>query len=83
MAKKKPVSADISKHVLVPKQKLLNEKEIKILLDQYKISSYQLPSMSIKDPMTKMLNAEVGSIIEIQRQSPVTGKYKYYRRVVG
>jgi|TARA_Y100000310_G_scaffold144211_1_gene143482 DNA-directed RNA polymerase I, II, and III subunit RPABC1 len=83
LAKKKPVSADISKHVLVPKQKLLNEKEIKILLDQYKISSYQLPSMSIKDPMTKMLNAEVGSIIEIQRQSPVTGKYKYYRRVVG
>ncbi len=83
MAKKKPVTADISKHVLVPKQKLLNEKEIKILLDQYKISSYQLPSMSIKDPMTKMLNAEVGSIIEIQRQSPVTGKYKYYRRVVG
>jgi len=83
LAKKKPVTADISKHVLVPKQKLLNEKEIKILLDQYKISSYQLPSMSIKDPMTKMLNAEVGSIIEIQRQSPVTGKYKYYRRVVG
>jgi len=83
LAKKKPVSADISKHLLVPKQKVLNEKEVKALLDHYKISPYQLPSMSIKDPMVHILKAEVGNIIEIDRQSLVTGKYKYYRRVVG
>lgn len=83
MAKKKPVSADISKHVLVPKHKKLNEAEVKSLLDNHKISPYQLPSISIKDPMSIHLNLEVGDIIEISRQSEVTGKYNYYRRVVG
>lgn len=79
---KKPVQLDISKHVLIPKHKLLDEKSAKALLEQYKISPYQLPSMSVKDPMAKQLNAEVGNIIEIERFSEVTGKHKYYRRIV-
>ncbi|RZD31713.1 MAG: DNA-directed RNA polymerase subunit H [uncultured DHVE6 group euryarchaeote] len=76
------MSADISKHVLIPKHKLLDEKSSKAMLEQYNISPYQLPSMSIKDPMARHLNAELGAIIEIQRSSEVAGKYKYYRRIV-
>jgi len=83
LAKKKPVSADISKHVLVSKHKKLDEAEVKALLDKHKVSTYQLPSISIKDPMSIHLNLEVGDIIEINRESEVTGKYNYYRRVVG
>ena len=79
---KNPIQIDISKHVLIPKHKILDEKSAKTLLDQYKISPFQLPSMSVKDPMAKHLNAEVGNIIEIERFSPVTGKHKYYRRIV-
>lgn len=79
---KNPIQLDISKHVLIPKHKLLDEKAVKALMEQYKISPYQLPSMSVKDPMAKHLNAEIGSIIEIQRISEVAGKHKYYRRVV-
>ncbi len=82
MVKKKQISADISKHVLIPKHKLLDEKSSKAMLEQYNISPYQLPSMSIKDPMARHLNAELGAIIEIQRSSEVAGKYKYYRRIV-
>ena len=79
---KNPIQLDISKHVLIPKHKLLDEKSSKALMEQYKISPYQLPSMSVKDPMAKHLNAEIGSIIEIERISEVAGKHKYYRRVV-
>jgi DNA-directed RNA polymerase subunit H (RpoH/RPB5) len=79
---KNPIQLDISKHVLIPKHKLLDEKSSKAILEQYKISLYQLPSMSVKDPMAKHLNAEIGSIIEIQRISEVSGKHKYYRRIV-
>ena len=79
---KNPIQLDISKHVLIPKHKLLDEKSSKTLMEQYKISPYQLPSMSVKDPMAKHLNAEIGSIIEIERISEVAGKHKYYRRVV-
>ncbi len=82
MAKKKEISVDISKHVFVPKHKILNDSETETLLKNYNISRSQLPSITIKDPMVKKIDAEVNSIIEIIRLSPHAGEYKYYRRVV-
>jgi len=82
LAKKKEISVDISKHVFVPKQKILTDSETESLLNNYNISPSQLPSISIKDPMIKKLDAEANSIIEIIRISPHAGEYKYYRRVV-
>ena len=82
MAKKKEISVDISKHVFVPKHKILNVSETETLLKNYNISRSQLPSITIKDPMVKKIDAEVNSIIEIIRLSPHAGEYKYYRRVV-
>ena len=82
MAKKKEISVDISKHVFVPKHKILNDSETETLLKNYNISRSQLPSITIKDPMIKKIDAEVNSIIEIIRLSPHAGEYKYYRRVV-
>jgi len=82
LAKKKEISVDISKHVFVPKHKILNDSETETLLKNYNISRSQLPSITIKDPMIKKIDAEVNSIIEIIRLSPHAGEYKYYRRVV-
>jgi len=82
LAKKKEISVDISKHVFVPKHKILNDSETETLLKNYNISRSQLPSITIKDPMVKKIDAEVNSIIEIIRLSPHAGEYKYYRRVV-
>lgn len=82
MAKKKEITVDISKHVFVPKHKILNDSETDSLLKTYNISRAQLPSISIKDPMVQKLDAEANSIIEIIRLSPHAGEYKYYRRIV-
>ena len=82
MAKKKEITVDISKHIFIPKHKILNELEFQQLLKKYNISPSQLPSISIKDPMIQKIDAESNSIIEITRLSPHAGEYKYYRRVV-
>jgi len=82
LAKKKEITVDISKHVFVPKHKILNDSETESLLKTYNISRSQLPSISIKDPMIQKLDAEANSIIEIIRLSPHAGEYKYYRRIV-
>tara|TARA_Y100000310_G_C20254025_1_gene610437 strand:- start:253 stop:498 length:246 start_codon:yes stop_codon:yes gene_type:complete len=76
------VTIDISNHILVPKHKLLTEANKKSILDNYQISEIQLPSISIKDPAIKKFDAKVGDVIEISRESQVSGKYKHYRRVV-
>ena len=82
MAKKKEITVDISKHIFVPKQRILNETETETLLKTYNISRSQLPSISIKDPVVVKLDPEANSILEIIRKSPHAGEYKYYRRVI-
>ena len=82
MVKKKEIIVDISKHIFIPKHKILDESEAELIFKTYNISRSQLPSISIKDPMAQKLDAELNSIIEIIRLSPHAGEYKYYRRVV-
>jgi DNA-directed RNA polymerase subunit H len=72
---------DILKHVLVPKHRILSEKEKLQVLEQYNINIVQLPSIKEKDPVLKEINAKIGDVIEIIREGP-SGKYKYYRRVI-
>ena len=72
---------DILKNVLVPKHIILSEKEIKLVLEQYNISQIQLPIIKVKDPVMKAIEAKVGDIIKILRNSP-SGSHEYYRRVV-
>jgi len=80
--KKINFNQDITKHYLVNPAKILNESETKKLLDQYNISSSQLPVISVKDPLSKSLEAKEGDIIEISRTSNIAGSYQYYRRVL-
>ena len=73
---------DISKHKLVPKHTILNDKDKETLLRKYKISLNQLPRLITSDPMVKKLNAKVGDVVKIERASYTAGRTVYYRVVV-
>jgi len=73
---------DISKHKFVPKHEILGDKERKELLNRYNIKVSQLPRMITSDPMTKLLNAKVGDVIKIIRDSETANETVYYRVVV-
>ncbi len=75
--KKEEKEINIFSHVLVPKARVLSEKEKQEVLEKYKVSLYKLPKILHTDPMVKALNAKENDIIEIER-----GNSKYYRVVV-
>ena len=73
---------DITKHVIVPKHTILNEKEKEEVLNRYKINLRQLPRISDTDPQIKILNGKLGDVVKIVRQSATAGKTVYYRVVI-
>jgi len=73
---------DISKHKLVPKHTILNENEKAELLKKYKINVNQLPRILATDAMVKELDAKMGDVIKIVRESQTAGSATYFRVVV-
>ena len=73
---------DILKHRLVPKHRIMSEKEVEELLKKYGITKDKLPKILASDPVIKAIGAKVGDVIEITRKSPIAGQTKYYRVVV-
>ena len=71
----------LSQHSLVPKHEILSEKEKEAVLKKYNISKNQLPKILYSDPIIKEINAKVGDLIKITRNSKVAGKSIYYRIV--
>jgi DNA-directed RNA polymerase subunit H len=69
-------------HVLIPKHKKLSEKEKKELLESYKITINELPSIHKSDPALAGIDVEVGDVVKIERNSPTSGKTVFYRGVV-
>lgn len=80
--KKVKIDFDITKHGLVPKHTLLNEKEKKALLEKYNIVLQQLPKISFTDSAIQHLKPKPGDIIKITRASPTAGQTVYYRGVI-
>jgi DNA-directed RNA polymerase subunit H len=72
---------DVLKHKLVPKHRILSEKEKEELLKKYNVTLEKLPKILISDPVVKALGAKVGDIIEIERDFEGF-KSIYYRVVV-
>ena len=68
-------------HVLIPKHKKVSEKEKKAVLDQYKVTVNELPSIKKSDAALAGLDAEVGDVIRIDRSSPTAGQTVFYRGV--
>ena len=70
---------DITKHELVPKHTILNDKEKEELFKKYGITLKQLPRISLMDPVIKTLNGAPGNVVKIIRKSPTAGETTYYR----
>jgi len=80
LTKKKKI--DVLLHELVPKHKLLTNKETLDLLDKYQISVIDLPQIFEKDPVAIAIGAKEGDVIKIIRDSNTTVKtIDYYRYV--
>lgn len=73
---------NIFEHQLVPQHKIISEKEREELLKRFNIVETQLPKISVKDPVSRALNAKPGDILKIIRKSQTAGEAEYYRLVV-
>ena len=71
----------ITQHFLVPKHEVLSEEEKQQVLSRYGVQLYQLPFISVNDPIVRELGAKPGDIIKITRDSETAGKAIYYRVV--
>jgi DNA-directed RNA polymerase subunit H len=73
---------EIFEHKLVPKHEILDEKEKKEVLAQYKVQPYQLPQIKSTDPAVKAIGAKPGDMLKIIRKSATAGAHIAYRYVV-
>ncbi len=69
-------------HNSVPIHEIIQEDEIKSLLEKYQIEKGQLPKIKDSDPVAKELGAEIGDIVKITRISQTAGESLYYRLVI-
>ncbi len=69
-------------HELVSEHILMDESEVKELLDKYKIRKVQLPKIKVSDPAINGMGAEVGDVVKITRQSRTAGKALSFRLVM-
>lgn len=70
------------KNSLVPKFKLLSEKEVQAVLKKYHVTKDKLPKILASDPVAKYLKAKPGDVIMFIRKSRVAGESVAYRVVV-
>ncbi|NQU78578.1 DNA-directed RNA polymerase subunit H [Candidatus Woesearchaeota archaeon] len=69
------------KHKLIPKHKKASEKEKTAVLEQFKITVNELPSINKSDTALVGMDVEVGDMIKIERVSPTAGSTVFYRGV--
>ena len=71
-----------TRNFLIPEHRKLAENELDMILKKYNLNSKsKLPSIKAKDFAISELDASIGDVIEITRES-FAGKTKYYRVVV-
>ena len=72
---------NILKHTLVPKHRILNEKETVEFKEKYNVNNEitELPEISRYDPVSVAIGLRPGSICEITRKSKTSLNTKYYR----
>ncbi|MEM4335888.1 MAG: DNA-directed RNA polymerase subunit RpoH/Rpb5 C-terminal domain-containing protein [Candidatus Anstonellales archaeon] len=79
VAKKTKIEVDVLNYFLTPKMKIAGEKKKKEVIEKY--GEKNLAKILLSDPAVQALKANVGDVIEIEREGP-SGKYMYYRIVV-
>ena len=74
---------NITKHVLVPKLRILSKEESKEILNKFNLSDYnKLPLILKSDPQAKFCGVKSTDVVEITRPSETSGTYKSYRYCV-
>jgi DNA-directed RNA polymerase subunit H len=73
---------DVSKHELVPDHTVLDESELEDVMEEYKIRKTDLPKIKRKDPALQDVDAVVGDVVKITRDSRTTDEAIVYRLVV-
>ena len=77
----KQLMFNITKHVLVPQHILLEEDEVKEVLNRFLATKTQMPRLNSTDPVARYFGMRSGDICKIVRNSPMTGETYYYRLV--
>ena len=73
---------DVMSHKMVPQHTILTPEEAEEVFSKYHIVPQQLPKIQLKDPTVKAINAQVGDILKITRESETAGVSVAYRIVV-
>jgi len=73
---------DASQHELVPEHSLVDEEELERVLDEYNVDRTALPKIKRRDPALRGLDADVGDVVRIERDSRTTDRAVVYRLVV-
>ena len=73
---------DITKHDIVPKHELLDDKGKEEVLKKFGITLRQLPRILDTDPMIKILEGKIGDVVRVTRKSETAGEATYYRVVI-
>ncbi|KAF5141031.1 dna-directed rna polymerase i [Vairimorpha ceranae] len=72
---------NITKHVSVPRHRILNDTEKNSILEKLKITVDQMPKILKRDPVCRFLGAESGQVVEITRKSRTAGESIFYKVV--
>ena len=73
----------VFKHGLVPPHRIMDDEEVEKLKKKYGLKSLkQLPRILVTDPAAISIGAARGDVLEITRNSEITGESKYYRLVI-
>lgn len=76
----KKLQFNISRHILVPKHEVIDEEEVKVLVDRLMLKSkFQLPIILKTDAMSRYLGLKGGDVVKVTRVSPTAGEYIVYR----
>lgn len=76
------IDKDITKHHLVPKHILLSNEDSKKVMDEYSLTKKDMGRIYVDDPIARYLYAKPDNIIQIIRNSIISGYSTYYRLVV-
>lgn len=70
-----------TKHVLVPKHRIMAQQESQELIKSLRCEKSNLPTILTTDVISRYLGAQSGDVVEIVRNSQTTGTALYYRVV--
>ena len=71
---------NILNHVLVPPHNVMNENDVKVVMDKYNITDkIQFPDISRFDPVARAIGLRPGQVCKIIRPSKTAIQTNYYR----